>query len=132
MAQEPPQRDEQRPSEPSPEGGRKPPRSLEIPEILREPVDHPSLRPKAPSATMSAVGEIGKAMAIALDPLFVCAAGALLGWLIDNWLGSGPAGLLVGLSTGLVVGTWRLLVRLGQQDAPPARRGPGGQGGPKR
>lgn len=96
---------------------RKPPRSLEIPAILRDPVDHPSLRPKAPSPTMSAIGELGRALAIGLDPLFVCAAGALIGWLIDRWLGSGPAGLLIGLIAGLAGGTWRLIVRLNQDEA---------------
>lgn len=102
---------------------------LEIPDVLREPVNHPSLRPRESTfPAVAAVGEIGKALAIGLDFFFVGAAGAVLGWLIDRWLGTDPFGLLIGLAVGFLGGTFRLVHRLGREDAkqrpprPPAPR----------
>ncbi|MEM8739737.1 MAG: AtpZ/AtpI family protein [Planctomycetota bacterium] len=49
------------------------------------------------------------------------AGGCLLGWLIDEWRGSEPWGLLVGGVVGMLIGMWTL-IRL-------AFRPPGGPGG---
>ncbi len=37
------------------------------------------------------------------------AAGALLGWLFDQWRGTSPNGLLVGAVIGIAVGMWHLI-----------------------
>lgn len=95
-------------------GGSKPPPP--IPELLQRPVEHSSLKPKPPSLTASAIGDMGQGLAIALDFLFVGIAGGAAGWLIDNWLGSSPLALVIGLSLGLVAGTFRLVHRLEQDD----------------
>ena len=85
----------------------------EIPEILRTPVDHPSLHRKpAGTSGVAAFGDVSKALAIGLDFLFVGIAAAVLGWLADRWLGSSPIGLLIGLCAGFAAGTYRLIARL--------------------
>jgi len=93
------------------EAGSRDPR-LEIPEILRTPVEHPSLKPKKPSGVATNLGEVGTALAIAIDFLATAGAGALIGWGIDAWRGSLPVGVLIGAAVGFLVGTFRLLVRL--------------------
>lgn len=98
---------------------------LEIPEILRTPVEHPSQRPKKPSVLSGSVGEAGIAMAIAIDFLVMVAAGTGLGWLADRRFGWGPYGLLIGLTLGFAVGLVRLLYRLSKDDAKPGQ-GPTG------
>lgn len=85
---------------------------LEIPEILRTPVEHPSLKAKEPSKVATNLGEVGTALAIAIDFLATAGAGALIGWGIDRWRGSLPVGVLIGAAVGFFVGTFRLLVRL--------------------
>jgi len=99
---------------------------LEIPEVLRRPIDHPSKRPPAKRDFGSGLGDLGAALAMGLDFLFTAAAGGGAGYLIDRWLGSSPTGLLVGLGVGFVAGTWRLIQRSNAQDR--ARRGGGGAG----
>lgn len=97
---------------------------LEIPEVLRTPVKKPEL-PKTKIGTGGmALGEVGTALAIGIDFLSTFVAGAALGWLIDRWLGSAPAGLLIGLGAGFVGGTVRLLRRLNKED----RRGTNADG----
>lgn len=95
---------------------------LEIPEILRTPVDHPSLHRKPPGTSgVAAFGDVSKALAIGLDFLFVGIAAAVLGWLADRWLGSSPIGLLIGLCAGFAAGTYRLIARLQAEDRAEAR-----------
>ncbi|MBX3386027.1 MAG: AtpZ/AtpI family protein [Phycisphaeraceae bacterium] len=90
---------------------------LEIPEVLRKPIDHPSLRQPKKQPSLSGLGELGKALAIGLDFLFSIAAGGVLGWLIDRWLGSSPVGLLIGIGLGFGGGTFRMLQRLNAAEA---------------
>ncbi|MCC5823120.1 MAG: AtpZ/AtpI family protein [Phycisphaerales bacterium] len=95
---------------------------LEIPEILRQPVEHPSKTPKPPSVMATSVGEAGIAMAIAIDFLVVIAAGGAGGWLLDWWLGWSPYGIVTGFLLGFVVGLVRLLQRVAKDDAKPQGR----------
>jgi ATP synthase protein I len=95
--------------------GRGDPR-LEIPEILRKPVDHPSLRPKEVSPVTSGLSELGKALAIGLDFLFTITAGGLLGYLLDRWWGSAPAGLMIGLGIGFAAATFRIIQRTSREE----------------
>lgn len=93
---------------------------LEIPELLRTPVDHPAARRirEGKSASQlggnsaSGMGDAAKALAIGLDFLVSAAAGGFLGWLIDRWLGSSPMGMVIGLGVGFAAGTVRLIQRL--------------------
>jgi F0F1-type ATP synthase assembly protein I len=90
---------------------------LEIPEILRSPMDHPAARRlregrSAAHAGSGGLGDAAKALAIGLDFLISAAAGGFAGWLIDHWLGSSPTGVVVGLGVGFVAGTVRLIQRL--------------------
>lgn len=98
---------------------------LEIPQILREPVNHPSATPKPPSTLTSSIGEAGIALAIAVDFLVMIAAGGGLGWLADRQFGWAPWGMLVGSGLGFVVGLIRLLYRLSKQDARAPAPAPG-------
>jgi len=89
---------------------------LEIPEVLRRPVDHPSKhRAPAPSSE-SGLGDLGKAVAMGLDFLFTAVAGGGLGYFADRWLGSSPTGLLIGLGVGFVAATVRLIQRSNAED----------------
>jgi ATP synthase protein I len=106
---------------------------LEIPQVLREPIDHPSIRPKKPSVLSGSMGEVGIALAIGIDFFVMVAAGGGLGWLVDRQLGWAPAGLMVGLGLGFAAGLVRLLHRLSKDDAATragARKGVGRGGGP--
>lgn len=85
-------------------GWREPPKAPEIPEVLRRPVEHPSLKQagrQTPSA-MSSLSEAGKAWGMALDFVATVIVGMLLGWLLAKWLGHAPAFILGGLALGLV------------------------------
>ena len=95
---------------------------LEIPEILRRPVEHPSKNPKPPSTMSTSVGEIGTALAIAIDFLVMIAAGGAAGWLLDRWLGWSPYGIVIGSIVGFVVGLIRLLQRVSRDDPGPGAR----------
>ncbi|MCZ6836728.1 MAG: AtpZ/AtpI family protein [Planctomycetota bacterium] len=56
--------------------------------------------------------QVGFRMAgIGMEVSSQVAAGALLGWLVDQWLGSDPKGLLTGSIIGIVVGLWSLIRR---------------------
>lgn len=94
---------------------------LEIPEILRKPINHPSRNRPAKPPALAGLGDLGKALAIGLDFLFSIVAGGVLGWLIDRWLNSSPAGILIGIVAGFGGGTFRMLKRLNAPD-PVAKR----------
>lgn len=89
---------------------REPPRPPEIPEVLRTPIKHPSLKPvgQAPS-TMASLSEAGKAWGMALDFVATIIVGILLGWLLGKWLGSMAAFVLGGLAVGLVTAFVRII-----------------------
>lgn len=104
---------------------------LEIPEVLRRPVEHPSKHPKPAAGTQSGLGDLGKALAIGLDFLFTAAAGGVVGYFVDRWLGSAPTGLLIGLGIGFAAGTVRLIQRSTAEDRKRAGDGPRGPGRPR-
>lgn len=115
--------------QPSPEPAEDPedPR-LRIPDVLREQPGGPGPRAPAPTPAQS-LGESAKAWGIALDLVFMTVGGLLLGWLIDRWLGTDPAGALIGLALGFVLGFVRLIRislraeakdRAGKDQSPPA------------
>ena len=88
---------------------------LEIPEVLRTPIDHPSKRAPQPGKVASSLGGLGdlsKALAIGFDFLFTTAAGAALGWGLDRWQGWSPYGLMFGGLLGFAFATVRMLKRL--------------------
>jgi len=91
-------------------GWREPPKAPEIPEILRRPVEHPSLKRvgEAPSA-MSSLSEAGKAWGMALDFVATVIVGMLLGWVLAKWLGHTSAFVLGGLALGLVTAFVRIV-----------------------
>lgn len=94
---------------------------LEIPEILRTPIDHPSKHAPKPSkvaSSMGGLGDLSKALAIGLDFLFTTAAGGAVGWGIDYWQKWSPYGLLIGGIIGFTFATVRMLKRLNKEDAP--------------
>lgn len=107
---------------------------LEIPQVLREPANHPSTGPKKPSALGSSMGEVGIALAIGIDFLVMAAAGGGLGWLADRRFGWAPWGVLIGSGLGFAAGLIRLLHRLSKEDARSRAAGPPGRptGGPNR
>ncbi|CAN5736934.1 hypothetical protein BH11PLA1_BH11PLA1_06670 [soil metagenome] len=99
------------------------PDSLEIPEALRGPVDHPAVRRRdaaARDAGSSAMGsgwaDAAKPLAIGIDFLVMAATGGALGWAADRWAGTGGFGIVGGLILGFVVGTFRLVQRLNAPD----------------
>lgn len=116
---EEPTRHEAPPEPPEPTDPR-----LEIPEVLRRPVDHPSKHRVQTQSSETGLGDLGKALAIGLDFLFTAAAGGVIGYLIDRWLGSMPTGLLIGLGIGFVAGTARLIKRSNAEDRKRAEGGP--------
>lgn len=86
---------------------------LEIPEILRTPVEKPDYdpvygdqqsRPYAPN-----LAGAGRAWAVAFDFVFTIVAGAGLGWLADRWRGSLPLWTMVGLVAGFVTAFIRIV-----------------------
>lgn len=98
--------------------------TLRIPDVLQRPVEHPSLKRK-PRSDLAGLGELMKALAIGVDFLCTIAAGALLGWGLDRWMGWNNKALLVGLLVGFAYATVRLLQRTARDDQaskPPARR----------
>ena len=119
---------------------------LEIPEVLRTPIDHPSKHGRSASeaggrdgrgglgSALSGLGELGKAMAIGFDFLFSVIAAALIGYLIDRWQGWSGAGLVTGLGIGFAAGTVRLIARLNREEARSKSKPNGGKprsGGPR-
>jgi F0F1-type ATP synthase assembly protein I len=88
---------------------------LEIPEVLRKPVQRPK-DPDKGSAMASGV-QMGRAWATALDFVFTILAGAILGWLIDKWRGSSPTGAGVGLGLGFVLAFYRIVRATQKQEA---------------
>ena len=102
--------------------------SLRIPELLQQPVRHPSLDRK-PRSDLAGLGELMKALAIGVDFLATAAAGALLGWGLDWWMGWTNRGLLIGLGIGFAYGTFRLLQRTARDEAQSKAGGkPGSRG----
>ena len=86
---------------------------LDIPDVLKKPVHVPGVTDKPkPGSSLGGLGEVGKALSIGLDFLAIIAAGGLLGYGIDWWLGWSPKGLVVGILIGFVWGTIRLIRRL--------------------
>jgi F0F1-type ATP synthase assembly protein I len=102
---------------------------LAIPEVLRTPVDHPSLRPKPRSASSTGLEDLGKALAIGIDFLATTAAGGALGYLIDYWQGWYPYGLLTGLALGFIAATARIIQRANREDRLARERKAGGRPG---
>jgi len=102
--------------EPDSRGGRPDPR-LEIPEVLRTPVKRPTLGQSTPGAVGSGLGEVGRALSIALDFLFTIGGAGALGWLLDRWQGWTPYGLLIGLGLGFLLATVRIIQRSNREDA---------------
>lgn len=91
-------------------GWREPPKAPQIPEILRRPVEHPSLKQAGSARTsMASLSEAGKAWGIALDFVATVIVGMLLGWLLGKWLGSMAAFVLGGLALGLVTAFIRIV-----------------------
>lgn len=92
----------------------------EIPEILRE---RPAAKSEKSERSMTS---LAKGLALGWDLVGSVAAGLVIGVLLDRWLGTSPAFVLVGLVVGLFGSTWRLV----QQSARDARRtGRGGSAG---
>ena len=106
------------------EPSHKPDPRLEIPEVLREPVRQSPIAGNHVPPGVQGIGELGKALAIGLDFLFFAIAAGVLGWLVDRWLGSAPAGLLIGLGVGFISGTIRLIKRLNADDRASSKRKP--------
>lgn len=77
---------------------------LEIPEILRRPVEPSNYDPvygsQSSRPTTPELAGAVKAWAIALDFVVTIIAGAGLGYLADRWLHTLPAGTLIGLALG--------------------------------
>jgi ATP synthase protein I len=100
-----------------------------IPEHLLQPVKRPSIDPDRPRPVdPSGLGDLMRGIGLALDALFMVAAGAVLGWLVDYWLRSSPWGLILGLALGFVLSTVRLIQRLNTPEPP----GPGAHPTPPR
>ncbi|MEL6498269.1 MAG: AtpZ/AtpI family protein [Planctomycetota bacterium] len=104
--------------EPSHDDGRKdrpairPSGAPEIPDILR---NRP--REEAENAERS-MTSLAKGLALGWDLVGSVAAGLIIGVLLDRWLGTSPAFVLLGLVAGLFGSTWRLV----QQSARDAKR----------
>ena len=91
-------------------GWKEPPKAPEIPEILRKPVEHPSLKRAGTSpSAISSLSEAGKAWGMALDFVATVIVGMLLGWLLSKWLGHLSAFVLGGLAVGLVTAFVRIV-----------------------
>ncbi len=71
-----------------------------------------SPRASRPKANVEGETRIGYRMAgIGFEVSSEVAAGALIGWGIDYWLGSQPNGLLTGSIIGIAVAMWTLIHR---------------------
>lgn len=79
---------------------------LEIPEVLRHRPDEPKTKEPPSRVDMT---ETAKAWGVALDFVITTVAGAVLGWLLDRWLGSKPVGTLIGLGLGFVTAFVRII-----------------------
>lgn len=101
--------------------------TLRIPELLQQPVRHPSLDRK-PRSDLGGLGELMKALAIGVDFLCTVAAGALIGWGLDRWLGWTNRALMIGLAVGFAYGTVRLLQRTAREEAQSKSRAKTGSG----
>jgi|GEM_PF-1395890 len=95
---------------------------LEIPEILRKPVEHPALNRPKPKMESLGLGELGAALAMGIDFLATTAAGGAIGWGIDHWRNSSPYGLLVGVLVGFGFATVRIIQRSNAADKAAAER----------
>lgn len=82
-------------------------------------------RPKYTDDTMQRLGRVS---VIGTNFAFTVMSGALLGWLVDRWLGSSPAGIIVGAGVGLVGGSVRFVSEARRLLKP---RDPGGPGRPQ-
>ena len=70
----------------------------------------PSDRPRESRARRARETSIGWRMAgLGMQTSSEVIAGALVGWAIDHWAGSGPIGLLVGGVAGIAVGLTTLI-----------------------
>ena len=106
---------------------------------FRDPPELPEeLRPKpGPVQSRPAAGltmdQLSRVSAIGSNLAFTAGAGALLGWLLDRWLGTAPWCLLGLALVGLVVGFRRFFIEtrllMAQQNrAAAGRRSPDGLG----
>ena len=77
---------------------------LEIPEVLRAKPS-PADKPKQPVD----MTETAKAWGVALDFVITTVAGAVVGWLLDRWLGTKPWGTVVGLGLGFATAFVRII-----------------------
>ena len=107
-----------------------PPRDprLEIPEVLRTPIQKPDYDPvfgdKGGRPNTPDLAGAGRAWAVALDFVFTIIAGAGLGWLADRWRGSLPLWTMVGLVAGFVTAFIRIIRTTQRQEREEtARRG---------
>lgn len=84
---------------------------LEIPEVLRTPVQRPESMQATSKSKEGGLGFLGiaKAWGTALDFLFTIFAGAALGWLFDKWQGTAPKGLMIGCGLGFVLAFIRIV-----------------------
>jgi ATP synthase protein I len=101
-------------------GGRRPSGAPELPEVLREapPSDvHPSPKP--------AVSSLAQGFALGTDLVVSTAAGLVVGWLLDRWLGTAPLGMLIGLGAGMIGAVIRLLRRTAKASGKVSVQAPG-------
>jgi ATP synthase protein I len=86
---------------------------VEIPKLLRTPVEHPASMQAADKAAeemgSTTLAGAGRAWSIAFDFVVTTIAGLGLGWLFDRWRGTTPWGILVGLGLGLVLAFFRIV-----------------------
>lgn len=69
-----------------------------------------SHRPSRARGDIEGETRIGFRMAgIGFEVASEVAAGSVLGWLVDLWVGSAPRGLLTGSILGIAVGMWSLI-----------------------
>ncbi len=68
---------------------------------------------------------LGRVSVIGTNFAFTVMGGALLGWLLDRWLGSSPVGIIVGAASGLLGGSVRFVSEARLLLKPRDRGGPG-------
>ncbi|MEO0631190.1 MAG: AtpZ/AtpI family protein [Planctomycetota bacterium] len=101
---------------------RRPSGAPEIPEVLRQ-------RPREPERERGkTMTPLVRGLALGWDLVGSVAAGLVIGVLLDRWLGTSPAFVLVGLAVGLSGSTWRLLQQ-SSRDARAERARRGGERG---
>ncbi len=54
-------------------------------------------------------GELWRLSGLGMEFVSAIAAGGLIGWLFDRWLGTKPTGVLIGLLVGILGGGWVLI-----------------------